>query len=183
MTSSHPAIRAMSTTASAAVLALSVGFSAGGAAAAESPAPTANPDCADSCLGTYARNGEGRGKNKETPGPPAPPAAPEPPAPEAPVADPLPAAPVTDPPQPPATQAPAKSATPAPSASSATETSTEPAWDSPYTGSSRPTQAAALSGAGSSGGPDPLNITAGGMLVGISAAAFAWYGRSRVRAH
>ncbi|MFJ5861556.1 hypothetical protein ACIQCM_09050 [Pseudarthrobacter sp. NPDC092439] len=184
MTPSHPALRAMSASASAAVLALSVSLSAGGAAAADSPDATTSPDCGDSCLGTESRPGEGRGKNKETPGPPAPEqtSPPEAPAPGDPVVEPAPA-PATDPAAPPATAAPSKTATSAATAPATAAASTGPNWDTPYTRSDRPTQAAAVSRSGGSGGPDPLNITAGGMLVGISAAAFAWYGRNRVRAH
>ncbi|MFJ6076837.1 hypothetical protein ACIQC0_00870 [Pseudarthrobacter sp. NPDC092419] len=184
MTPSQSALRAMSASASAAVLALSVSLSAGGAAAADSPDATTSPDCGESCLGTESRPGEGRGKNKETPGPPAPaePAPPEAPAPQGPEVDPVPATPATVPAPPPATAAPAKTATPSPSHPGSAEPSTESNWDTPYTRSARPTEAA-LSRVGGSGGPDPLNITAGGMLVGISAAAFAWYGRNRVRAH
>lgn len=184
MTPSQSALRAMSASASAAVLALSVSLSAGGAAAADSPDITTSPDCGESCLGTESRPGEGRGKNKETPGPPAPPepAPPEAPAPEGPVVEPAPDSPATVPAAPPATAAPAKTATPSPSGRASTGPSTESNWNSPYTRSARPTQPA-LSRAGGSGGPDPLNITAGGLLVGVSAAAFAWYGRNRVRAH
>lgn len=182
MTPSHPALRVMSASASAAFLALSVGLSAGGAAAADSPDATTPQDCGEACLETEPRPGQGRGKNKETPGPPSPvqPAPPEAPAPDEPVVA---TAPAADPAAPPATAAPAKTATPTTSAPAATGTSSEPGWNTPYTRSARPTQAAAMSRTGGSGGPDPLNITAGGMLVGISAAAFTWYGRNRVRAH
>lgn len=180
MTLSHPALRVMSASASAAVLALAVSLSAGGSAGA-APDSTTSPDCGDACLETLdAKNGEGRGKNKESPAPPATEApAPPAPAPEDPVVEPVPATPAALP----ATDGPGGTTPPATRAPTATDRPSGPGWDEPYTGSARATQAAALSVSGGSGGPDPLNITAGSMLVGISAAAFTWYGRNRVRAH
>ena len=68
-----------------------------------------------------------------------------------------------------------------PSASASTESN----WTKPVTSPARPTQAAAVAPAGGPGpeGPDPLTITAGVLLVGIAGLAFAWWGRSRFRAH
>ncbi|GGI84619.1 hypothetical protein [Pseudarthrobacter scleromae] len=72
-----------------------------------------------------------------------------------------------------------------PGTTSSATASTESNWTKPVTRPARPTQAAAVAPAGGPGpeGPDPLTITAGVLLVGTAGLAFAWWGRSRFRAH
>ncbi|WP_104042891.1 hypothetical protein [Arthrobacter sp. ZGTC412] len=209
MTPSSPVLRVVSTTASAAVLALSAGpFFPGGQAAADSPEPTpatasasqAADKCLLLCLPVLGEDSAPTEtvrplKAKEPAAPPAQPAAPAPgpPDPSAGPAEPpaqtapAPAAPSgapepeeTDPGQA-APEATTPGASPTPS-NGPTSTSN---WDTPVTRSATATQVAAVSGAGDPGADAPalLPIMAGVLLVGAAGAAFAWWGRNRIGAH
>ncbi|MFC4395850.1 hypothetical protein [Arthrobacter sedimenti] len=208
MTPSAPFRHAVSTTASAAVLALAFGFFPTGPALAATTAPSPTPasgtqstDCGLVCLPILAgspdtgQNGRPR-KSKEPAPPPAQPAPPaEPPAqpaqPQPPQADttPQPDAPAPDPAAIPAT-APAVPAEPAPDTASAaagyrppTGPSSGQDWNSPVTRSAAPAQLAAAAPAGGQGpnGPALLPIVAGTVLLAVSAGAFAWWTRNRNR--
>lgn len=205
MSPSLRAIGAVPATAAAAVLALAVSLSAAGAAAAETPDPTsttADPsDCQILCLPVLGEepkpteNDRPR-KAKEPAERTAPPLEPAPaaPAPAAPGIEPpattgpgpaaVPAAPAPAGATPSGSAAP-ESTAPEPSTTPSASASTESNWTKPVTRPARPTQAAAVSRAGGPGpgGPDPLAITAGVLLVGAGGLAFAWWGRSRLRAH
>jgi hypothetical protein len=205
MTPSAPVLHAVSTTASAAVLALAFGFFPTGPALAATPDPSPSPvsanqapsDCGLLCLPVLANNPEpgqpGRPrKSKEPvqpPAEPAPPAGgvPAQPAPAAvpPANNPAPAGPL--PLQPAAEAVPEE---PAPGISSAaagyrppTGPSSGQDWNSPVTRSARPTQlAAAVPARGQgAGGPALLPIALGTLLVGASVGALAWWNRNRNR--
>jgi hypothetical protein len=198
MSPSSPAFRAVSATASAAVLAFAVSLSAAGAAAAETPDPSAPtaPVCEASCTlePTTTRSGDGRNDKPkgpdEPPGQPggaapAPPAAPEPavpaaPAPAAPAAPEAPVPEETTPAEPAAPETTAAEPRTTPSSSPSTESN----WNKPVTRTPKAAQAgAATRGGPGSEGPSPLAITAGVLLVGAGGLAFAWWGRNRLRAH
>ncbi|MDP9987801.1 hypothetical protein J2S98_002970 [Arthrobacter oryzae] len=210
MTPSAPFRHAVSTTASAAVLALAFGFFPAGSALAATTAPSPAPasgtqatDCGLICLPILAsspdtgQNGRPR-KSKEPAPPPAQPAPPaEPPAQPAqsqpPQADtaPQPAAPAPDPAAIPATAG-ADLDEPAPGTASAaagyrppTGPSSGQDWNSPVTRSAAPAQLAAAAPVRGQapGGPALLPIAAGTVLLAVSAGAFAWWTRNRLRSH
>ena len=183
------AFRAMPTTAAAAVLALSAGLCAVAPANAETSEPT--PTCGLICLPGLS---DPDPKDPRTPRPkpspeePSTPPAPAPPAPPRPAE--TAAAPV-----PTLAPEPGESAvdgTPGAAGATATGTtlstagpSTESNWNKPITKSTKPTQAAAISGADGPGFGDPglLTILVGVLLVGLGGLAFAWWGRNRASAH
>ncbi|TQJ61841.1 hypothetical protein FBY30_4159 [Arthrobacter sp. SLBN-83] len=213
MTPSAPLRHAVSTTASAAVLALAFGFFPAGPALAATAEPTPVPasdtqapsDCGLICVPILAGSPDssqpGRPrKSKEPVAPPAPPAPPaEPPAqpaqPQPPQTNmpPQPVAPALDPAAIPATEA-AVPDEPAPDTASAaagyrppTGPSSGQDWNSPVTRSAAPAQLAAVAPAGGHGpdGPALLPIVAGTVLLAVSAGAFAWWtrNRNRLRSH
>lgn len=78
---------------------------------------------------------------------------------------------------------PADTPTSASPSSTAAAPSSESTWNKPVPRSTGPTQAAAArTGAPGSGGLN-LSIPAGVLLVGMSAGAFALWGRNRLRSH
>jgi outer membrane biosynthesis protein TonB len=191
MTRSSPAFRAISATAAAGVLALSVGLSAVGAAHAESPTPTPSPTCVESCE-TAVADPAAEVQRKPEPKPPEPPQVPGPPVDPGPPAAPQPAAPA---PEPAPTLAPESSpAVAAPSTATTNSTGATPApagpstasnWNTPATKSAKPTAAAAVNAGDGPGFGDPglPAIIAGVVLVGLGGLAFAWWSRSRLSAH
>lgn len=202
MTRSSPALRAGAAAASGVLLALTVCMAPAGTAAADSPEPSATsttPSCGGSCTPepTETKPGEGRTDkpkgSDEPPGQPgepapAPPAAPRPPATSSPAPPPsvttVPAAPAPEEALPGEPATPDATAT-EPSTTPSATASTESNWNNPVTRSPKASQAASVtrSGGPGPGGPNPLTITAGVLLVGAGTAAFAWWGRSRFRAH
>ena len=207
MTPSAPVRHAVSTTASAAVLALAFGFFPTGPALAATTAPTPAPtsdtqaasDCGLFCLPILAsspdtgQNGRPR-KSRE----PAPPASPAPPA-EAPArpaqpqppqggTQPQPDAPAPNPAGVPATapavpDEPAASASPSAGYRPPTGPSSGKDWNSPVNRSGEPTQMAAIApdGGQGPGGPALLPIIAGTVLLAVSGGAFAIWTRNRNR--
>lgn len=203
MTPSAPILRTVSTTASAAVLALALGlFPSGPALAATAdPSPTAGtqapPDCGLVCVPILADNPDpGRPrKSKEAAQPPAQPAPPaEPPAqplqpqPTEPAAQPQAGTP--EPAGPPATAAelPGGAATGTTSPAAGYRPPTGPSsgvdWNSPVNRTAGPARMAAAAAPARDegpGGPALLPIALGTLLVGVSAGAFAWWNRNRNR--
>ncbi|MFF1882471.1 hypothetical protein ACFVVC_13505 [Pseudarthrobacter sp. NPDC058196] len=207
MAPSAPVLRTVSTTATAAVMALAFGIFPAGPAAAATPQPSptqasgtqTTTDCGLLCLPVLASSPDtgqaGRPRKSKDPVPP--PAQPAPPAGEAPVQPPQPAGPpaATAPPAdasaPPgdAEAAPDGAATATPSAGAGYRPPTGPSsgqdWNSPVTRSAAPTQLAAVSPARGEGpgGPALLPIALGTVLLAIAAGAFAWWNRNRLRSH
>ncbi|MFB8370633.1 hypothetical protein ACFC25_14870 [Pseudarthrobacter sp. NPDC055928] len=181
------ALRVVSATAAASVLALSIGLWVVAPANAETSEPT--PTCGLICLPGLS---EPDPKDPRTPRPkptseePTAPPAPAPPAP--PPAEPAPAPVPTMAPEMSelAGQASSEAATSAQSATPSTALpSTESNWNKPITKSTKPTQAAAVSNGDGPGFGDPglLTILVGVLLVGLGGLAFAWWGRNRASAH
>ncbi|GAB5080705.1 hypothetical protein [Arthrobacter sp. AD-310] len=198
MTPSSPVLRAVSATASAAVLALSLSLPAGGPAYAESPEPTGTattaPGCSEGCTQEPTATSPddprpGKTTRPEDDPQPDQPAAPQPtapsvPAPEAPArtVD-MPAADVPE--EPAATETTAEE-TPGPGATTPAtgSPSSTSNWNVPVTRSSKATQAASVSRQGDGPlGPDLPAIATGLLLVGVGGGTFAWWGRNRLRAH
>jgi hypothetical protein len=201
MTPSAPVLRYVPATAAAAVLAVTLCFFPDGPASADSteptPAATTSPDqcflllcepqtAADPKPGEPARTQ----KPREPQSPPAPPADPVPAPPQQPAPPvetpagtvPAPGAPLAEPEEP----------TSEPTVSSATESAVSPPptgassghdWNKPVTKSATATRVAAVAPADGDGGPALLPIIAGTLLLGVAAAAFAWWGRNRFRTH
>jgi hypothetical protein len=208
MTPSPPVLRVVSATASAAVLAISVGLFPGGPAAADSTEPSAGAapstqapaGCQLLCLPVLGEEmsppeTERPRKAKEPVAPPGQPAAPAPAAPNQP-AEPAapPAATVPAPAAPSAVpapeaadsgQAPPETAAPASSTPPSNGTAGASNWNTPVTRSAKATQVAAVAPVADPGADDPapLPIIAGVLLVGAAGVAFAWWGRNRLRAH
>jgi len=203
MTPSAPVLHAVSTTASAAVLALAFGFFPTGPALAATADPTPAPasdsqapaDCGLVCMPILASSPDAgqTGRPRKSKDPVPPPAQPAPPAePAAPTVQPQPAqgdVPAPDPARLPATVAPVPddSAPETPSATAGYRPPTGPSsgqdWNSPVSRTTAPTKLAAVAPA-RGGGPDgpalgPIAI--GTLLVGTSAGAFAWWNRNRNR--
>ncbi|VXB69122.1 hypothetical protein [Arthrobacter sp. 8AJ] len=167
MTPSAPVRHAVTTTASAAVLALAFGFFPTGPALAATADPTPAPasdtlapaDCGLLCIPILASSPDagptGRPRKSK---------------------DPVPVAPVPD-----------DSAPETPSATAGYRPPTGPSsgqdWNSPVTRTTAPTKLAAVAPAGGGGpdGPAPGPIAIGTLLVGASAGAFAWWNRNRNR--
>ncbi|TQJ35897.1 hypothetical protein [Arthrobacter sp. SLBN-122] len=201
MTPPAPLLRTVSTTASAAVLALAIGFFPTGPALAATPEPSptgtqATAECGLICVPILANNPDpGRPrKSKEPARPPAQPAPPaEPPAqpvqPQPPQGTTPPQADTPDPAAPAAAveEVPDGYATENPSAAAGYRPPTGPSsgvdWNSPVTRTAGPAQMAAASPARAQGpdGPTLLPIALGTLLVGVSAGAFAWWNRNRNR--
>ncbi|UUL75954.1 hypothetical protein NG819_18295 [Pseudarthrobacter sp. Fe7] len=199
MTPSAPVLHAVSTTASAAVLALALGFFPAGPVLAATTAPSPAPlDCGLICMPVLAgspdagQTGRPR-KSKDPVPPPAQPAPPsEAPAPPVQQVQPQPAqasVPPPDPAQLPATVEPVPDGS-VPGSASATagyQPPTGPSsgqdWNSPVTRSTAPTPLAAVAPTGGEGqgGPALGSIALGALLVGTSAGAFAWWNRNRNR--
>ena len=207
MTPSSQVLRIASASASATVLAFSVGLFPGGPAAADSSDPTPATTTSSTqapaecqlilCLPVLGEDStptetERPRRAKEQAPPPAQPAAPAPPE--------QPAAPAAPPAIVPAPAAPSAAPAPeetdpvqaAPEDSTASAGPTPPNgptstsnWNTPVTRSAKATQVAAVSPADGRGpgGPELLPITAGVLLVGVASAAFTWWGRRRVGAH
>lgn len=207
MSSPSPLLRSVSTTAAAAVLALSAVLAPAGPAVADSPEPSTTatvtePPAGSECERDCGWDGQER-KPAETATPPKsvePPVAPEPVAPapssSAPVQV-VPAAPSVVPvpaeaPDPEAASEAAAPETVAPEAAITTPSTAATAapsgasnWNTPVTRSAQATRVAAVSAAddAGSGGPALLPIVAGLLLVGAAGASFAWWGRNRLGAH
>ncbi|MHC6231512.1 hypothetical protein ACX5I6_18320 [Arthrobacter sp. MMS24-T111] len=207
MAPSAPVLRTVSTTATAAVMALAFGIFPTGPAAAATPQPSptqasgtqTTPDCGLLCLPVLASSPDtgqtGRPRKSKDPVPP--PAQPAPPPAEAPVQPPQPAgppaatAPQADASVPPADAEAANdgAATAVQSADAAYRPPTGPSsgkdWNSPVTRSAAPTQLAAVSPARGEGpgGPALLPIALGTVLLAVAAGAFAWWNRNRLRSH
>ncbi|MBT2530714.1 hypothetical protein J7E83_00965 [Arthrobacter sp. ISL-48] len=185
MTRSPYVLRAMLTTAAAAVLAVSTNLSGVAPANAETSQPP--PPCGLICLPVPAE------PQPEVPHSPSPkptsqePSAPVKPPTQAPAP---PRPPAADPVPPPAqessdaafvaTPSPDATATPSTTASTAGP-SAESNWNKPITKSAKASQAAAIStGDGPGfGNPGLLAIMAGVLLVGLGGLAFAWWSRNR----
>jgi outer membrane biosynthesis protein TonB len=202
MTPSSPVFRVASTTASAAVLAITVGLFPAGPAAADSeepaPASTTSPDqCLLVCWSGPTEDPETAGptrtrKPKDPESPPAPPAEPVPappvqPAPsDTPAAgtDPVPAQPVAEPEDTAAGPSAAATATGSAGSPPPTGASSGQDWNTPVTRSARASRVAAVTPGRDpgSGGPALLPIIAGVLLLGAAGASFIWWGRSRFRA-
>ena len=201
MTPSSPVFRVASTTASAAVLAITVGLFPGGPAAADSaeptPASTTSPDrCLLVCWSGPTADPEPSGPTrtpqpKDPQSPPAPPADPVPAPPEPPApshspsagTDPLPAAPAAAPED--TTAGPSAAATATGSAGSPPPTgaSSGQDWKTPVTRSAQASRVAAVTPGRDPGSGDPalLPIIAGVLLLGAAGASFIWWGRNRFR--
>jgi outer membrane biosynthesis protein TonB len=201
MTPSSPVFRVASTTASAAVLAITVGLFPGGPAAADSPEPTpastTSPEqCLLVCWSGPANDPEpagptrtGKPKNPESP--PAPPADPVPAPPEQPApsdtrpagTDPAPAAPAAEPEGTAAGPSVAATATGSAGSPPPTGTSSGQDWNTPVTRSAQASRVAAVTPGRDpgSGGPALLPIIAGVLLLGAAGASFIWWGRNRFR--
>ncbi|MDT0169949.1 hypothetical protein [Pseudarthrobacter sp. BRE9] len=206
MTPSAPVLHTVSTTASAALLALSLGFLTTSPALAATPEPSptgtqAASDCGLVCVPILANNPD-PGRPRKSKEPAQPPAQPAPPAePSAQPVQPQPQGADTPragtPPQagtpetaaPPVTAAeiPEESVTGNPSAAAGYRPPTGPSsgmdWNSPVTRTAGPAQVAAAGPARSPGpdGPALLPIALGTLLVGVSAGALAWWNRNRNR--
>jgi hypothetical protein len=207
MTPSAPVRHAVSTTASAAVLALAFGLFPAGPALAATTEPTPVPasdtqapsDCGLICMPILASSPDSAqpGRPRKSKEPVAPPAQPVPPAeppaqPAQPVQPPPPQADI-QPPDPAAVPATAE-AVPEPAVETAsaaagyrppTGPSSGQDWNSPVTRSAAPAQMAAAAptrGRGSDG-PALLPIVAGAVLLSVSAGAFVWWNRNRLRSH
>jgi outer membrane biosynthesis protein TonB len=201
MTPSSPVFRVASTTASAAVLAITVGLFPGGPAAADSPEPTpastTSPEqCLLVCWSGPANDPEpagptrtGKPKNPESP--PAPPADPVPAPPQQPTpsdtrparTDPAPAAPAAEPEGTAAGPSVAATATGSAGSPPPTGASSGQDWNTPVTRSAQASRVAAVTPGRDpgSGGPALLPIIAGVLLLGAAGASFIWWGRNRFR--
>ena len=202
MTPSSPVFRVASTTASAAVLAITLGLFPVGPAAADSeepaPASTPSPDqCLLVCWSGPTEDPETAGptrtrKPKDPESPPAPPAEPVPappvqPAPsDTPAAgtDPVPAQPVAEPEDTAAGPSAAATATGSAGSPPPTGASSGQDWNTPVTRSAQASRVAAVNPGRNPGSGDPalLPIIAGVLLLGAAGASFIWWGRSRFRA-
>jgi outer membrane biosynthesis protein TonB len=202
MTPSSPVFRVASTTASAAVLAITVGLFPVGPAAADSaepaPASTPSPDqCLLVCWSGPTEDPETAGptrtrKPKDPESPPAPPAEPVPappvqPAPsDTPAAgtDPVPAQPVAEPEDTAAGPSAAATATGSAGSPPPTGASSGQDWNTPVTRSAQASRVAAVNPGRDPGSGDPalLPIIAGVLLLGAAGASFIWWGRGRFRA-
>lgn len=201
MTPSAPVLHPVSTTASAALLALAIGFLSTGPALAATPEPSptgtpASSDCGLVCVPILANNPD-PGRPRKSKEPAQPPAQPVPPAePSAqPVQSQPPRAdtpaqagtPETAAPPAAAAEVPEESATENPSAAAGYRPPTGPSsgvdWNSPVTRTTGPAQMAAAAPARGQdpNGPALLPIALGALLVGVSAGAFAWWNRNRNR--
>jgi outer membrane biosynthesis protein TonB len=201
MTPSSPVFRVASTTASAAVLAITVGLFPGGPAAADSPEPTpastTSPEqCLLVCWSGPANDPEpagptrtGKPKNPESP--PAPPADPVPAPPQQPpISDappaathPVPAPPAAEPQDTAAGPSVAATATGSAGSPPPTGASSGQDWNTPVTRSAQASRVAAVTPGRDpgSGGPALLPIIAGVLLLGAAGASFIWWGRNRFR--
>lgn len=199
MTPSSPVFRVASTTASAAVLALTVALFPGGPAAADSteptPVSTTSPDqCFLVFCGSEPAGDQGPAdptrtrKPKEPESPPAPPADPVPAPPEQPApsvvppaSDPVPPAPDVEPEE--SAAGPSASATAYTGSPPPTGASSGQDWNTPVTRSATASRVAAVVPADDSGrgGPVLLPIIAGVLLLGAAGASFFWWGRTRLR--
>jgi outer membrane biosynthesis protein TonB len=201
MTPSSPVFRVASTTASAAVLAITVGLFPGGPAAADSaeptPASTTSPDqCLLVCWSGPTEDPAAAGptrtrKPKEPESPPAPPADPLPAPPQQPApsdtapagTDPLPATPAAEPEDTVAGPSVAATATGSAGSPPPTGASSGQDWNTPVTRSAQASRVAAVTPGRDpgSGGPALLPIIAGVLLLGAAGASFIWWGRNRFR--
>lgn len=204
MTPSSPVLRVASTTASAAVLAITLALFPAGPASAQTTEPTpASTTSPDQCFLVFC-GAEPAGdpkpaeptrtrKPREPQSPPAPPAdpvtaAPEQPAPSVAPPDhtvPVPVAPAAEPEEstsPSAVTATGSSVSPPPTGPSSGQD-----WNTPVTRSARASRVAAVTPGRDPGSGDPavLPIIAGVLLLGAAGASFLWWGRnrSRLRAH
>jgi outer membrane biosynthesis protein TonB len=200
MTPSSPVFRVASTTASAAVLAITLGLFPGGPAAADSPEPTpvstTSPDqCLLVCWSGPADNTEPAEpartrKPKDPESPPAPPVDPVPAPPEQPApsdtppagTDPVPSAPAAEPEE--AAAGPSPAATGSVGSPPPTGASSGQDWNTPVTRSAQASRVAAVTPGRDPGSGDPalLPIIAGVLLLGAAGASFIWWGRNRFRA-
>ena len=200
MPPSSPANRAVPAALSAAALALALGLPPSVPAVADSPDPapaatTATPTpTAETAPDRTADARPDKPKFTDPPGQGSPvqpteqPADPGTPAPST-SSKPRTAQPAPAQPAPAVPSEPAADATPTVPATSATEQpptsaapSSESNWNKPVSRS--PSQAGRLERSGGSGSDAPsLAVPAGILLVTLSAGAFAWWGRNRLRAH
>jgi hypothetical protein len=202
MPPSSPLLRAVSTTATAAALALAITLPTGGTALADPPEPTDTattattaPGCPEGCTTAPATTGAGeQGPTKTAkpeydswlpaPTPAAEPAAPSATAPAAPAtsAD---AAAAAGPEETAAAESPAEeTAGPTASAPTTAAPSSESNWNKPVTSAPKASQAGSVARAGDGpGGPNLPAVAAGVLLVGVGGGSFAWWGRNRLRAH
>jgi outer membrane biosynthesis protein TonB len=200
MTPSSPVFRVALTSASAVVLAITLGLVPGGPAAADSTQPIpASTTAPEQCVLLFCgpapaddpKPAEPTRTQKPTE-PQSPPAAP---------ADPVPAPPEQPAPSvaPPAETAPSPAAqsagpeeSPSPSRAAATGAAASPPptgassgqdWNTPVTRSAKPTPVAAVTTPGDPGpdGPALLPVIAGVLLLGTACASFVWWGRNRYR--
>lgn len=207
MAPSAPVLRTVSTTVTAAVLALAFGFFPAGPALAATPQPSptqaagtqAPPDCGMLCLPILASSPDAgqTGRPRKSKEPVPPPAQPAPPGGEVPVQPPQPAGPGAATPPPadapdPSTAADSADEGPAtgtPSAEAGYRPPTGPSsgqdWNSPVSRSPGPTQVAAVAPVHDEGpgGPALASIALGAVLLAIAAGAFAWWNRNRLRSH
>jgi outer membrane biosynthesis protein TonB len=202
MTPSSPVFRVASTTASAAVLAITVGLFPAGPAAADSPEPTPmSTTSPEQCFLLFCGPGPAGDQGpaeptrtqkptKQPENPPAPsmdpvPAPPEQPAPSVatPAVDPVPAAPSAVPEETAGSPAAHTSAAGAVSSPPPTGASSGQDWNTPVTRSAQASRVAAVTPGRDPGSGDPafLPIIAGVLLLGAAGASFIWWGRNRFR--